>query len=96
MKLIRPVGRETAPVRPVRPRKLNWKQERIEDRPQFVLLACGHRDNMAIRATIILNLFSGVEMYCSRCKAFTRIKKKIRLLEYHGIKRVKTPEHPPF
>lgn len=96
MKLIAPADRDPASGRTVKPKKLNWKREWIEDQPRFVLLACGHRDSMSLRGTLLVNMFTGIEMYCSRCLAFSRIKKKIGLLEYHGIKRVKAPDVPLY
>lgn len=77
-----------------------WLTEWIDDKPRYVLLACGHKDDKGLRNTLIIkgirNTFDGAEMFCNRCQSFQAIVKTMKLLEYHGIPLPIETDLPPF
>lgn len=75
-----------------------WLKEWLADQPQFVLLGCGHKDDIKIAGTIILKVYGGddVEVLCDRCDKFQRVVRKVSLSEYANIAAKPVPNEPMF
>jgi len=77
-----------------------WFREWIENQSRFVLLACGHKDDLSDQTIVVLRAFGmkkgNVDVLCERCCSFQRVVKAIGLAEYVGIKFAAVPETPLF
>lgn len=74
-----------------------WLKEWLEDKPAFVLLKCGCKDDIKIAGTVILQQFGtkNVEVMCDR-HSFQTVVRKISLHEFVGITAKPPPAEPLF
>lgn len=81
----------TAPGRPA------WLKEWIANQRRYVLMICGHKDDLNDRSLLIIKTFGQkhVEVYCETCNAFRAVKKTIGFREYSNIT-YRLPEEPLF
>lgn len=100
MRLVRPdagppLPRGVGVGRPVMP---EWRKEWIANQPHFVLLQCGHKDDISLAGVLIRKAFGtkDVEVLCEPCDAFQLVKRKLNLSEYHGIPAAVIPDEPLF
>lgn len=79
-------------------RRPRWLLEWIENKSQYVLMQCGHKENIAIAdsAIALIQTFDDVKLYCNKCKKFSAIERSIGLLEYLGLPKPQYPDTPPF
>jgi len=85
----RPVIRERVTRTPKR--IPDWLRDHIADKGEFVLLDCGHKDNINARATLIIAavMGRGTQVFCERCGHFAGVVRHMRFREYADI-----PEKP--
>lgn len=105
MRLVKPfeptpgkkAGGGLRPHYPIRPQ---WLKDWIADKGQWVLLSCGHKDNMNDRATIVIRIFGtrNVEVFCERgkCYRFVSIVRLMKFKEYADIPNTAIPDEPLF
>lgn len=72
-----------------------WLREWIANQPRFVLLACGHKDDINIPYTIIFG-FPEVQVLCDRCASFQPIRKYLNLQQYAEFAAKPIPDEPLF
>src|SRR5258708_29532088 len=100
MRFIRPIPAAATTIRGGSRKaiKPQWLREWIADQPLFSLLMCGHKKDLHERYAIVVKVFgkSHVKVFCEKCEAFTLVKRRLTLLEYHGIEPYITPEEPLF
>lgn len=79
-------------------RRPEWLKEWIANKSKYVLLACGHKENIAEAdsAITLIQTFKECQLYCWRCKDFSAIEESISFLEYLGIPKPEYPDTPPF
>ena len=93
MKLIRPnsggIGASAATgagaSRRIPTRTPKWLQERIEDRGIFVLLSCGHKENINDRAVTVIAQLSGTRVLCERCNYPVTVVRHLKFREYADL-----------
>lgn len=75
-----------------------WLKEWIEDRPRFVLLECGCKDNLAIRGVLYIHSYRDCKthVYCERCQCYSVVVRTLTANAYFGIELVRLTDHPPF
>jgi hypothetical protein len=77
-----------------------WFREWLAERPRYVILGCGHHEDMSLPTLLAVKALGGktgdVHVLCERCNQFSRVVKSIGFLEYAGIKPVPTPELPLY
>lgn len=92
-------GLDYARYTPGRPQ---WLVDWIADQPHFVLLQCGHKDNITARGVMVVKALlpkgkpSQFDVFCETCNAFKRVTRKMGKLEYLGIKPAELPDVPLF
>lgn len=103
MRIVKPIGR-AEPGEPdrsarrvhVRAEKPQWLREWIEDQGHYVLLSCGHRENMNDRATLIIARISGVYIVCEKCRDLAAVVKHMKFTEYAQIPAKAETDEPLF
>lgn len=91
MRIIQPIGKadpsETTnrPPRRLPTYKPQWLRDWIEDQGSFVLLSCGHKENMNDRASIIIARIAGVYLVCPRCNDLAAVVRHMKFTEYAQI-----------
>jgi hypothetical protein len=73
-----------------------WLTEWIANKPEFVVLDCGHKTDVKIPNTILIGFPGGVRVECVPCGKFVNVKRHIKLLEFKGIAASKITEEPMF
>jgi hypothetical protein len=81
-----------------RPHVPEWLKEWRENQPQFVLLGCGHKEDVNARFVLIVKSFElkAVQVYCESCEEFRTVTKTLDLIEYHGLTAKPIPPEPLF
>lgn len=71
----------------------DWYVEWLENKGKYVLLECGHKDDLKNKAVVI---GSDREVICPRCNEWKKVTKSLRFSEYLGIEIPPVPELPQF
>ena len=81
----------TAPDRPA------WLKEWIANQHRYVLLKCGHKDDLTHRGMLIIKQFGQkqVDVWCETCNAFKGVVRTMKFREYAGIT-YRLPDDPLF
>lgn len=69
------VGRSTRP---------QWLIEWLKDQGRYVLLKCGHKEDLNMRGTAVI-VGNDDAVACDQCRQWVQVEKSIGLLEYMGI-----------
>jgi hypothetical protein len=105
VKLIRPITDPSLSYRSrqgrVRPTRVpvvkpQWLRDWIAEQGQFVLLSCGHKDNLNDRSLIIIAALSGTKVWCDRCETFAAVIRHMRIHEYAGLPPKEVSDIPLF
>jgi len=73
-----------------------WLRKHIEDKAKFVLLSCGHRDNINDRSLTVIATMGRVSVWCERCNAFATVSRHMRFREYANLPPVEDSDIPLF
>jgi hypothetical protein len=76
----------------VPPRLPSWLRDYIADQGQFVLLDCGHKDNLTAKGALLIVALTSTnkkknntQVFCDRCRHFAGIVRHMRFSEYANI-----------
>lgn len=92
----RPVGSGSYRVLP------EWLRDYIADQGQFVLLECGHRENIGDRGVLLIvgmqryGKRNNTQVLCERCNQFVGIERHMKFQEYANIPVKKDSDIPLF
>lgn len=84
------------------PGRPQWMREWIEDQHHYVMLVCGHKDDITRRGMLIIKALLGTnrksqyDVFCETCNDFKRVKRNMGKLEYLGITPAEIPDVPLF
>lgn len=75
-----------------------WLKDWIADKGRYVLLKCGHKDDLNDQSMIIIRAFGKrqVTVFCERCNDFVHIDKTVGFREYANIHAAAIPDEPLF
>jgi hypothetical protein len=81
-----------------RSRRPKWLVEWVNERGQYVMLACGHLDSFADADTTacLIRTFQGLELLCSICEQFSEVTKSVSLFDYMDISKPVISSNPLF
>src|SRR6266576_5179517 len=83
------------------PQRAAWLQEWWSNKPDFVMLHCGHKEDVKQNGTTVLLVRADrakrrVTVYCEQCETFSPITRHLSLREWCGLPPVRTPTDPPY
>lgn len=84
------------------PGKPQWLREWQENQRHYVMLSCGHKDDINSRGILIIKALlpvgktSHYDVFCEPCNAFKRVKRNMTKYEYLGITPAEIPDEPLF
>lgn len=85
-----PVSRRTGA------RKPEWLREWIADQGVYVLLSCGHKENLNDRALLIIARLDGTYVICERCNDMAAVVRHMQFREYANIPAIAESSIPLF
>ncbi len=56
----------------------SWRRKWIENQVRWVLLECGHIEDINDRTLSFINSFTGAEIDCVECSAFVKVVKTLK------------------
>src|SRR5882672_6671756 len=80
-------GNPFAPSKMTAPGRPAWLKEWIANQHRYVLLRCGHKDDLTERGMLIIRAFGqkDTSVYCERCNAFKGVVRTMKFREYANI-----------
>ena len=78
-------------------KKHEWFREWLANKGRYVLLTCGHKEDINFRGIlIIMAVFKEIDVFCDRCNKWATIKSKISFMEYAEVPPLKESDEPLF
>ena len=97
MKFTKPsyVPRDPSGVRSSAPfRRPDWLREWLANKSQFVLLSCGHKEDLNHNTMLLIR--DDHFVMCVQCDDWARVVESLGLLKYHGIPEPEETDIPLF
>lgn len=77
----------------------DWLTEWLENRGQYVLLSCGHKEDLKYGHLLIIHKFGldkGRIVMCERCNIWVSVARPITMQDYFGLPALTTHSEPMF